>query len=118
MKLNCKEMQYISKISNSLYDRIKVEFLYHFNHLEGSTFSKENLEKLITDNIVEGNHAIDDILETNNSLEIFDQVIKCSLDPLDKFTLFKWHKLLKRGTVDEEINNTGIWKKYEKCIIY
>lgn len=26
MKLNCKEMQYISKISNSLYDRIKVEF--------------------------------------------------------------------------------------------
>ena len=113
MKLNCKEMQYISKISNSLYDRIKVEFLYHSNHLEGSTFSKENLEKLITDNIVEGNHAIDDILETNNSLEVFDQVIKDSIEPLDKYMLFKWHKLLKRGTVDEEIHNTGMWKKYE-----
>ena len=47
MKLNCKEMQYISKISNSLYDRIKVEFLYHSNHLEGSTFSKENLIDLL-----------------------------------------------------------------------
>ena len=113
MKLNSKEMQYISKISNSLYDRIKVEFLYHSNHLEGSTFSKENLEKLISDNIVEGNHAIDDILETNNSLEVFDQVIKDSIEPLDKYMLFKWHKMLKRGTVDEEIHNTGMWKKYE-----
>lgn len=113
MKLNCKEMQYISKISNSLYDKIKVEFLYHSNLLEGSTFSKENLEKLIADNIVEGNHTIDDILETNNSLEVFDQVIKDSIEPLDKYMLFKWHKLLKRGTVDEEIHNTGMWKKYE-----
>lgn len=87
--------------------------MYHSNHLEGSTFSKENLEKLIADNIVEGNHTIDDILETNNSLEVFDQVIKDSIEPLDKYMLFKWHKLLKRGTVDEEIHNTGMWKKYE-----
>lgn len=84
--------------------------MYHSNHLEGSTFSKENLEKLISDNIVEGNHAIDDILETNNSLEVFDQVIKDSIEPLDKYMLFKWHKMLKRGTVDEEIHNTGMWK--------
>ena len=113
MKLNCKEMQYISKISNSLYDRIKVEFLYHSNHLEGSTFSKDELEKLLTEKKVEGSHSLDDIIETKNSLEVFDQVINDSGEKLDKFMLFNWHKLLKKGTVDDEIHNIGMWKKYE-----
>ena len=27
--------------------------------------------------------------------------------------LFNWHKLLKKGTVDDEIHNIGMWKKYE-----
>ena len=27
--------------------------------------------------------------------------------------LFAWQRELKRGSVDEEINNTGCWKKYE-----
>lgn len=113
MKLNCKEVKMLSKISNSFYDELKIEFLYHSNHIEGSTFSKENLEKLISEKIVEGNHSIDDILETKNSLELFDLVIKDSDRELDKYMLFSWHALLKKGTVDEEIHNTGAWKKYE-----
>ena len=27
--------------------------------------------------------------------------------------LWQWHRLLKKGTVDEEIDNIGKWKKYE-----
>ena len=113
MKINSKKMKYLSKITNSLYKEFKIDFLYHSNHLEGSTFSKDELEKLLTEKKVEGSHSLDDIIETKNSLEVFDQVINDSSELLDKFMLFNWHKLLKKGTVDDEIHNIGIWKKYE-----
>ena len=113
MKFNSKKMKYLSKITNSIYEDLKIDFLYHSNHLEGSTFSKDELEKLLTEKKVEGSHSLDDIIETKNSLEVFDQVINDSGEKLDKFMLFNWHKLLKKGTVDDEIHNIGKWKKYE-----
>ena len=113
MKIDSKKMKYLSKITNSIYEDLKIEFLYHSNHLEGSTFSKDELEKLLTEKKVEGSHSLDDIIETKNSLEVFDQVINDSGEKLDKFMLFNWHKLLKKGTVDDEIHNIGMWKKYE-----
>ena len=113
MKINSKKMKYLSKITNSIYKEFKIDFLYHSNHLEGSTFSKDELEKLLTEKKVEGSHSLDDIIETKNSLEVFDQVINDSVETLDKFMLFNWHKLLKKGTVDDEIHNIGMWKKYE-----
>lgn len=113
MKINGEKIKYLSKITNSLYDELKVEFLYHSNHLEGSTFSKEELDKLLSEKKVEGTHSLDDILETKNSLEVFEQVVQDSEEVLDTFMLFNWHRILKKGTVDEEIHNTGMWKKYE-----
>ena len=113
MKINSKKMKYLSKITNSLYKEFKIDFLYHSNHLEGSTFSKDELEKLLTEKKVEGSHSLDDIIETKNSLEVFDQVINDSSELLDKFMLFNWHKILKKGTVDDEIHYIGMWKKYE-----
>ena len=47
MKLSINVMQKLSKIKNSLYDVIKIEYLYNSNKLEGSTFSKENLIDLM-----------------------------------------------------------------------
>ncbi len=113
MKINSIKMKYLSKITNSLYKEFKIDFLYHSNHLEGSTFSKDELEKLLTEKKVEGSHSLDDIIETKNSLEVFDQVINDSSELLDKYMLFNWHKILKKGTVDDEIHNIGMWKKYE-----
>lgn len=113
MILNGKKAKYLSKITNSLYEDLKIEFLYHSNHLEGSTFSKEELDKLLNEKKVQGNHSLDDVIETRNSLDVFDQVIIDSEDKLDKFMLFNWHRVLKKGSVDEEIKNTGTWKKFE-----
>lgn len=113
MKLNAKEIKRLSAIKNSVYDDLKIEFLYHSNHLEGSTFTKENLEKLLSLKKVEGEHYLDDVIETKNSLNIFDKVINDSDKKLDKFMLFDWHRELKKDSVDEEIHNTGCWKKYE-----
>lgn len=47
LKINIDTMQKLSKIKNSAYDAIKIEYLYHSNKLEGSTFSKENLIDLL-----------------------------------------------------------------------
>ena len=62
---------------------------------------------------VVGEHFLDDVIETRNSLYVFDKVIKDCDEKLDKFMLFDWQRELKRGSVDEEIHNTGCWKKYE-----
>ena len=113
MRLNAKEIKRLSAIKNSVYDDLKIEFLYHSNHLEGSTFTKENLEKLLSLKKVEGEHYLDDVIETKNSLNVFDKVINDSDKKLDKFMLFDWHRELKKDSVDEEIHNTGCWKKYE-----
>lgn len=113
MKISAKQIKYLSKITNSLYDELKIEFLYHSNHLEGSTFSREQLDKLLSEKKVEGEHILDDIIETKNSLEVFDLVIQDSEEILDKLMLFNWQRTLKKGTVDDEIHNIGCWKKYE-----
>ena len=102
MKINSKQIKYLRKITNSLYDDLKIEFLYHSNHLEGSTFSKVELDKLLTEKKVLGNHSLDDVIETRNSLEVFDNVINDCDKELDKFMLFNWHRLLKKGSVDDE----------------
>lgn len=113
MKLNAKEIKKLSAIKNSFYDDLKIEFLYNSNLLEGSTFSKENIDKLLVDKKIEGEHYLADIIETRNSLNVFDKVINDSDKELDKFMLFNWQRELKRDSVDEEIHNTGCWKKYE-----
>ena len=113
MKLNAKQMQKLSAIKNSFYEDLKIEFLFHSNHLEGSTFTKENLEKLLLDNLVEGVHFLDDVYETTNSLKVFDMVVEDSDKELSKFMLFDWHRTLKKNSIDDEISNTGCWKKYE-----
>ncbi len=108
-----KEMIKLSKIRNSFYEDLKIEFLYHSNHIEGSTFSRDNLEKLLYEKKVQGTHFYDDVIETRNSLDVFDKVIESVDEELNKFLLFDWHRTLKKGTVDEEIHNIGHWKLYE-----
>lgn len=112
MKVSINGMQKLSKIKNSVYDVIKIDYLYHSNKMEGSTFSKENLIDLLEQKQVKGEHFLDDIIETKNSLELFDYVIDTLKEPFDKYLLWEWHRILKKGTVDDEIDNIGKWKKY------
>ena len=112
MKVSINGMQKLSKIKNSAYDVIKIDYLYHSNKMEGSTFSKENLIDLLEQKQVKGEHFLDDIIETKNSLELFDYVIDTLKGPFDKYLLWEWHRILKKGTVDDEIDNIGKWKKY------
>lgn len=40
-------IQLLKDTTNSAYHSVKTEFLYHSNKLEGSTFTRGNLEKYL-----------------------------------------------------------------------
>lgn len=113
MIINMKTIEKLSKISNSFYEDFKIEFLFHSNKLEGSTFTLENLQLLLEKKIVAGEHFYDDVIETRNSLELFNKVIDSLGEPIDKYLLFDWHRTLKKNSVDDEIGNIGKWKQYD-----
>lgn len=108
-----KTIEKLSKISNSFYEDFKIEFLFHSNKLEGSTFTLENLQLLLEKKKISGEHFYDDVIETRNSLELFDKVIDSLGEHIDKYLLFDWHRTLKRNSVDDEIGNIGKWKQYD-----
>lgn len=111
MKITKEQIQAISKYKNSIYDDIKREFLYHSNKIEGSTFTRENLDKYLNKKIIEGSHKVDDVYETINSVELFDFVIATLGEKLTKTLIQEFHRMLKRNTTDFEYGFSGVWKK-------
>lgn len=111
MIVTVEAIQFLKDTPNSAYQSIKTEFLYHSNKLEGSTFTRENLEKYLSEQIVEGSHKIDDILETMNSTKLFDFVVDTLHEPLSKRLILEFHRMLKDKTLDHERGFAGCWKR-------
>lgn len=116
MKISIGQIQEIKKYPNSIYNVIKKEFLYHSNKIEGSTFTRENLEKYLDRRIVEGSHKLDDVYETINSVELFDFVVDTLKEPITKNLIQEFHRMLKRNTLDYERGFSGVWKKIPNYI--
>lgn len=110
MKLTKEVLLEAKKYKNSLYDDIKVEFLYHSNKLEGSTFTKDAIYDIIENNMIRGNHSVDDAFETVNSVDLFDFVINDIGKPINDEMLWKYHKLLKSRTSDDINGLSGHYK--------
>ena len=108
MKLNKDTLEKL--VSNSFYEEFKIDFLYHTNYLEGSNFSKENLKKLFNDKIVDGTYFYDDVVRSNNLINVFDMVISDCGKEINKEMLFSWQKELIKGT---SIENEDYFVKYE-----
>lgn len=96
MKLKANQIIEIKKYPNSIYDEIKKEFIYHSNKIEGSTFTRENLDVYLRSQIIEGSHKIDDIFETINSLNLFDFVVDTLNEKLSKNLILEFHSILKK----------------------
>ncbi|NBK96422.1 MAG: Fic family protein [Erysipelotrichia bacterium] len=111
MIIDVKTIQFLKNTPNSAYQSVKTEFLYHSNKLEGSTFSKENLEKYLNEKIIEGSHKIDDVLETTNSTDVFDYAVETLDEALSKRLILDFHRILKDRTLDHERGFAGCWKK-------
>ena len=110
MKFTYEELEVARQLSNSYYNDLKVEFLYHSNHIEGSTFTTENLYKLLEKRIVEGEHSIDDIHETINSTKLFDYIVTSPDHELTIYRIKEWHALLQNGTRHHEWGLAGKFK--------
>lgn len=116
MIISSEILKYLKDTPNSAYESIKTEFLYHSNKLEGSTFTKENLEKYLQQNIIEGSHKIDDVYETINSTKLFDFMVETLNEPLSKRLILEFHRMLKDKTLDYERGFSGCWKKIPNMI--
>ena len=112
MKLNKDTLEKLA--SNSFYQEFKIDFLYHTNYLEGSNFSKENLKKLFNEKIVDGTYYYDDVIRSNNLLNVFEMIISDCNKELTKEMLFSWQKELIKGT---SIENEDYFIKYENVNI-
>ena len=111
MKINKNQITYLKEISSPFYVEMKIEFLFHSNKLEGSTFDEEQLITLLTENKVQGEHSIDDVQETINSLKLFDFVIDTLEEELTPRLLKEFNSLLKQNTKQDEYGLIGIYKK-------
>lgn len=116
MIISSDVIKFLKDTPNSAYESIKTEFLYHSNKLEGSTFTKENLEKYLQQNIIEGSHKTDDVYETINSTQLFDFVVLTLGEPLSKRLILEFHRMLKKNTLDYERGFAGCWKKIPNMI--
>lgn len=116
MIITSEVLKLLKNTPNSAYESVKTEFLYHSNKLEGSTFTKENLEKYLQENIIEGSHKIDDVYETINSTKLFDFVVETLEEPLSKKLMLEFHRMLKDKTLDQERGFSGCWKKIPNMI--
>ena len=117
MIITVDEIQKLKDIPNSGYENIKVEFLFHSNKIEGSTFTKEHLETYLRENIIEGSHAVDDVYETINSMEVFDFCVDTLGEPLTEKLILEFHQLLKKNTKDQDRGFVGVWKKIPNTIL-
>lgn len=116
MKILSNQIVEIKKYPNSIYDELKKEFLYHSNKIEGSTFTRENLDVYLKSQIVEGSHKIDDVFETINSLNLFDFVVDTLGEKLTKNLILEFHSILKKNSLDAERGFAGCWKKIPNMI--
>lgn len=70
----------------------------------------------MTEGLVVGAHKLDDILETSNSIELFDFVIDTLGESLNKELILKFHSILKNKTLDDKRGFAGCWKKIKNHI--
>jgi len=67
--------------------------------------------------MVEGEHSFDDIIETRNSLRLFDFVIDTLGEKLSKRLLLEYHLILKNNTKDDSYGFKGCFKKIPNMIL-
>jgi len=110
MKLARKFLMNLKEVPNSFYYALRIEFLFHSNKLEGSTFNRDTLSQLSDKKIVSGIHTLDDVIETRNSIDVFDFIIETLDEPLTLQLIREFHQLLKNGTSDDKKGFSGNFK--------
>ena len=112
MKTTPKQLQVVRSAPNSAYELIAPYFLFHSNKLEGSIFiTEEELRKLMESSIVSGEYALDDVIETKNSIDVFSRVVDTLGQPFANESLIEFNALLLKGTSSDRLGYIGHFKQ-------
>ena len=97
------------KVSGGIYHRLQIDFAYNSNRIEGSRLSEEQTRYIYETHSVglDGEEFIqlDDILETLNHFEAFDQMLGSVEAPLTEDWFKTYHAILKRGTSQSKLDH-------------
>lgn len=106
----------------NLYHYFQVHFAYNSNKIEGSHLTEEQTEAIFdthsfipkSDDLIH----LDDLIEVKNHFKLFDYMLDNVDATLTKDMILKFHKILKRGTSDEDnlLYNVGGFKTVPNII--
>ncbi len=95
-----------TKFKGNIYHHSQVNFAYNSNKIEGSRLTSDETEAIFdTNSFIPKNDdliKLDDLLESKNHFKLFDYILDNIDKPLNKDMLVEMHKILKRGTSDED----------------
>lgn len=110
------------KFKGNIYHFSQVSFAYNSNKIEGSRLTEDQTEAIFdTQSIISKSEnliKLDDLIEAKNHFKLFDYILDNIDEVLTKDMILKMHKMLKRGTTDEDspLYNVGGFKKVPNII--
>lgn len=110
------------KFKGNIYHFSQVSFAYNSNKIEGSRLTEDQTEAIFDTQIFipksEDLIKLDDLIEVKNHFKLFDYILDNIDEVLTKDMILKMHKMLKRGTTDEDspLYNVGGFKKVPNII--
>lgn len=107
---NILTLKYLQNIKDPNYIALKSHILFHSNKIEGSTFELSELLYFLNCNTVTKPHEYEDIVETQNSNELFDFTIRTLGEPLSHRYVREMNQILKAGT---RLGINGLTGKYK-----
>lgn len=106
----------------NIYHYFQVHFAYNSNKIEGSHLTEEQTEAIFdthsfipkSDDLIH----LDDLIEVKNHFKLFDYMLDNIDEDLTIDMILKFHKILKRGTSDEDnpLYNVGGFKTIPNII--
>lgn len=100
-----KELRYGVFKKDSLYDRIRFNFILNNNELSNINICPNDLLLLYENNIVTGPVNLDDVYTSLNSFDIFDYILNTLSEPISLEYIEYIYKILMRNTSIERNNS-------------
>lgn len=109
------------KLKGNIYHQVQTKYAYNTNRIEGSTLTEEQTIHIFETNTLINNGEftkVDDITDANNHFRLFDYMLDTMDANLNEDLIKKFHKILKRGTTDEQKDwfNVGDYKKLDNVV--
>ncbi|WP_259390771.1 Fic family protein [Actinomyces sp. 2119] len=108
-----------TRMKGGLYHLTQVLMAYNTNRIEGSRLDQEQTRYIYETRTITGDGVpVDDVVETVNSFDLFDEMLGRVDEPVTAETMKDYHRILKRGTADARRQSfaVGDWKRQANVV--